>query len=473
MNCQRQGDTCDYSIRLNWEGRTKRKPAHATLRTGLLAGSIAASIVGKEERHNTTGQFESVRISSTSEHSNQTPPPWALGSDSMSSYPAPRTLPTERTRSFSSISSGGQQQVPGPAIYPRTFPGNDPSHLPQDSARGARDEITRLPPSVRTIQPGSTSPYPSPSDSSIASPGIIPLSFQQASQTATPASYTPRPQFQNPFSPLPVYTQRPLVTVGEYDHHSKRIETASQHPQHEAPDMLQPMHCAEVTTRTADSHQLNPPPGTTLLSPTTDSSDTTSDEACQASQQQAQRSHGHSTIPQTQAQTRLHRVSVQSLLSHSAVDVSLVDPETAYTASLDGFVFYGFDSGRPDLDTNRNDDSQAIEYHVAAIEPPPTSPWSPMTTSSATDSEHDNTRKRVTAVFTKGGYYARPVAINIPRHLRPLPSTLLESQINLLYFYHFLNHTSKILVPHDCANNPFSNVLPASECLYVGLGMLY
>jgi hypothetical protein len=26
VNCQRQGETCDYSIRLNWEGRGKKKP---------------------------------------------------------------------------------------------------------------------------------------------------------------------------------------------------------------------------------------------------------------------------------------------------------------------------------------------------------------------------------------------------------------------------------------------------------------
>jgi hypothetical protein len=26
VNCQREGETCDYSIRLNWEGRGKKKP---------------------------------------------------------------------------------------------------------------------------------------------------------------------------------------------------------------------------------------------------------------------------------------------------------------------------------------------------------------------------------------------------------------------------------------------------------------
>lgn len=32
--------------------------------------------------------------------------------------------------------------------------------------------------------------------------------------------------------------------------------------------------------------------------------------------------------------------------------------------------------------------------------------------------------------------------------------------MNLLYFHHFLNHTARILVPHDCSANPFRNILP-------------
>lgn len=35
--------------------------------------------------------------------------------------------------------------------------------------------------------------------------------------------------------------------------------------------------------------------------------------------------------------------------------------------------------------------------------------------------------------------------------------------MNLLYFHHFLNHTARILVPHDCSENPFRNILPQSN----------
>jgi hypothetical protein len=62
--------------------------------------------------------------------------------------------------------------------------------------------------------------------------------------------------------------------------------------------------------------------------------------------------------------------------------------------------------------------------------------------------------------FEPTGYYAEPVLIHIPRALEPLPAELMDNQMNLLYFHHFINHTGRILVPHDCPENPFRSVLP-------------
>ncbi len=39
----------------------------------------------------------------------------------------------------------------------------------------------------------------------------------------------------------------------------------------------------------------------------------------------------------------------------------------------------------------------------------------------------------------------------------------MENKMNLLYFHHFINHTARILVPHDCEKNPFRQILPGSE----------
>lgn len=117
---------------------------------------------------------------------------------------------------------------------------------------------------------------------------------------------------------------------------------------------------------------------------------------------------------------------------------------------------YGLDSGRPDQDLALNNDHAAIDIN------------------SALDSLHTAGRSESTSpkALSTGsieqdavshGYYASPVPINIPRYLSPLPSTLLENPINLMYFHHFVNHTSRMLVPHDCDKNPFISVLPSSQ----------
>jgi hypothetical protein len=58
-------------------------------------------------------------------------------------------------------------------------------------------------------------------------------------------------------------------------------------------------------------------------------------------------------------------------------------------------------------------------------------------------------------------YYERRVEIWIPWKLEPLPPKLQQNPMNLLYFHHFLNHTARVLVPHDDPHsNPFCTVLP-------------
>jgi hypothetical protein len=119
--------------------------------------------------------------------------------------------------------------------------------------------------------------------------------------------------------------------------------------------------------------------------------------------------------------------------------------------------------GYPDLDTPKNDDSNAI-----MVFSPPVSRENTMTnvkSGSETDFASElgfGARSRDMA-FESGGYYAKPVPIKIPQALEPLPTTLLENRMNLLYFHHFLNHTARILVPHDCEQNPFRMILPASK----------
>lgn len=117
---------------------------------------------------------------------------------------------------------------------------------------------------------------------------------------------------------------------------------------------------------------------------------------------------------------------------------------------------YGLDSGRPDQDLSFNNDHAAIDINYA------------LDLISSREKNQDvpqSTSQHVPEAQAQfcSGYYASPVPINIPRYLSPLPSSLLGNPINLMYFHHFLNHTARMLVPHNCDNNPFVSVLPSSK----------
>ncbi|EMC91054.1 hypothetical protein BAUCODRAFT_80019 [Baudoinia panamericana UAMH 10762] len=145
----------------------------------------------------------------------------------------------------------------------------------------------------------------------------------------------------------------------------------------------------------------------------------------------------------------LRRLSVKSLLSDPSEEVE--KPRIVRTES-NRYTTYGYDHGLPDLDVPRNEDLNALM------------PRSPdMRRASAAVSEVSSSSGEPDArliAFEPGGYYAEPVAVKIPRFLEPLPDELRNNPMNLLYFHHFINHTGRIMVPHDCPENPFRGVLP-------------
>ena len=120
---------------------------------------------------------------------------------------------------------------------------------------------------------------------------------------------------------------------------------------------------------------------------------------------------------------------------------------------------YGHDRGQPDFDIPRNNDANAISEQT----PSEHSDFASWLEAEFEDPSFGFGTVSREQVFAAGGYYASPVPIKIPRKLEPLPSTLIENPMNLLYFHHCLNHTANILLPHDCAEHPFKTILPKSE----------
>lgn len=173
------------------------------------------------------------------------------------------------------------------------------------------------------------------------------------------------------------------------------------------------------------------------------------------------------TTPNMSAPSDIRRLSVQSLLS-TPYDVKpklgertfpglgpgshdvlarAVTPETA--------TFYGYDSGEPDKDIGLSDDAKAIMG------------YSPSDFKGGHESASEGmTRESYPSDFGFGmretrNYYERRVEVWISKELEPLPPKLRQNPMNLLYFHHFLNHTARVLVPHDDPqSNPFRTVLP-------------
>ncbi|KAF2280749.1 C6 zinc finger domain-containing protein [Westerdykella ornata] len=165
------------------------------------------------------------------------------------------------------------------------------------------------------------------------------------------------------------------------------------------------------------------------------------------------------TLPKQPASTFFTadpRLSVQALLARPSDDrfraytpESLPDEQTPVRDH--GTTTYGYDRGCPDLDIPKNDDDNAITMFTPPSETMDYEDGGPYGIA--------ETRAKHMA-FSKGGYYANPVPIVIPKSLEPLPPLLVENPMNLIYFHHFLNHTARILVPHDCEKNPFRHILP-------------
>ncbi|KAL0939041.1 C6 zinc finger protein [Colletotrichum truncatum] len=122
--------------------------------------------------------------------------------------------------------------------------------------------------------------------------------------------------------------------------------------------------------------------------------------------------------------------------------------------------FYGYDLGIRDTDIDQNNDFGAISptaSNVKDVFSTSNDGYSDALSLSQSDARYSFS----TLPGVAGGYYDRPVSIWIPRNIEPLPLKLQSNPMNLLPKHHFINHTAKILVPYDDINsNPFRTILP-------------
>ncbi|KAH6612701.1 fungal-specific transcription factor domain-containing protein [Boeremia exigua] len=398
LNCERQGEPCDYNIRLNWGGRTKRDPS--------ASGSTASS-TGSASPYMSTFSF---------------------GDDASQWYPPtldPSNPGSQHSHSLSRSSP----------------PRSGPTAVDPELVRLGQSELHRL---------GSSLEYQQDHfNQTVNGLPVSPAPFQQT-------------QFQTPFE----FSSLSTSAFEALAYSNVGFSSVNADAPLSPPSMLPPRGSAESMYKRHKSSHSAGSPATTLSDaqspytgpptpynpfvtmPLTPNSSVGSEEPTVRSSTD----HQSPAYPPPD----LRRLSVQSLVNStngSSLHECNSEGESRrrYPVMDSVSTTYGYDMGLPDFDTPRNKDDSAI-----AIFSPPIGRREISEDFPFVEAEP---RTRDMA-FGKGGYYVKPVQIRIPKSLEPLPPLLMENKMNLLYFHHFINHTARILVPHDCERNPFRQILP-------------
>ena len=449
LNCQRQGEACDYSIRLNWDGRSKKQadgkpgsqiisfapsgspplepsapsngyPDGAGLARIPSAGSVASSI---PPPINPAATLQEPGLPPIANFGNNLPQPQQDYQGNL--LPAPPLLrnPTWGERPSNGSLSGALPQLRHSMSFGSSYPSPDSGFgspgMP-GGPFGPNGYSTQMPPPMPTSNPlnfqdSVSSPYNgakrvrlSPQTDAFAN---NPTLLQRAgSYGPENMNEGPRVQFHSP-SFFPSYLTNPLTPAASsasisQDNEDRRISVSSLLSEDPEPPS---------SKRTSGSDA--PPTSHAFYESAND--------------------------PVEQAPPRRGSLH-QRMISYSETET------------------YGHDRGSPDFDIPRNNDAMAI----SGMSPSEHSDFGSWLETEFEDSSFGFGIASREQVFAKGGYYSSPVPIKIPRKLEPLPTTLSENPMNLLYFHHFLNHTARILVPHDCPENPFKTILPKSRYTY-------
>ncbi|KAK4539528.1 hypothetical protein LTR36_010873 [Oleoguttula mirabilis] len=402
-NCGKTGEVCDYSIKLNWGGRSKRDQDGAPTEPGsfTFVTSPNAASLSKTERNGREHVFSAQHIAT-----------------------APRRPLSREASSLSTPGStpGGEGTPLDPQLY------LTPRHSYQHERR---------PPALGGL------PHPLPFDRAFQdSPGSAERSPPTSAPLGEEFRWSPQHSAKRArLSPTRSTPHPQLSPTRSTPHPQLSPNRSTPHPQ-PSPVFAVPQYPAQLEQSPASTHFTPHSISSIVNTPATPGSSIHS---------------GSSPYPpqpatlQVQEPPDLRRLSVKSLLSDPSEESEKERPRSPRSESR--YRTYGYDHGLQDLDIPHNDDTRILLPQSPDMRRP-----SAAVSEVSTSSNSEPDAKLI--AFEPGGYYARPVPIKIPRFLEPLPDELLRNQMNLLYFHHFINHTGRIMVPHDCPENPFRGVLP-------------
>ncbi|PSR99418.1 fungal-specific transcription factor domain-domain-containing protein [Coniella lustricola] len=397
-NCQRTGEACDYSIRLNWEGRKKKNPGFETILGHSPSESSASSLPPprrpSDARSNSSRATEDHRSplsATTPQTADDVTIPRSEPQATPPIQPSSRPVVFSGHLSINKLENGGQASLSSPDLASPIF------SLP----RPPNNSITRV--CIDSNQAGAARQRPSkrlrysvdldaPRQSPQASPHVT------ASTNPSAAASSPGLFATNPTS----------ASVGSLD---SPLTPAASSPYSEDGSM-RATGFRQMALSSPDAHRmsvsslLSGPPGP--------------------------------AGPIHYAPPSQRTVNAKKNLCLS--DVAM---------------YYGLDPGFPDLDLGPNDDVHGIlDLQMGIIQ-------SECDLKACTGEHSPSVSDGKKNHDTRTGLYKQPLQVRIPRDLEPLPAKLLGNPMNLLYFHHFMNYTAKALVPHDDEqSNPYRHVLP-------------
>ncbi|GME28357.1 C6 zinc finger domain containing protein [Neofusicoccum parvum] len=409
LNCERQGETCDYSIRLNWGGRAKRPQDDQQPPNPFSASAI---------QFPTFDHFSAAPSPPAAHHAR------SRSSTSALATAAPAAAPSPAASSVISASARMQDQA---GISSRSYGGYQ---YPYGGLGGSTTPrgLSAVPvdPRIQSVQSRLGADYPSPSraespfaasplgDAGTASPMLPPLRMNPpaSSPVTAPAEHRTKRIRLSPANDSPVAQSFPSSTRQAFG-----AEAANAAPG--ATDAPSPYSIAPAT-----------PYSSFVGTPLTPGSSVASEESNLRSGSRPL------TVPY-QPSPDPRRLSVNDLLIDNGQPAPTARERTPHYPNLDvnsGTTTYGYDIGQPDLDTPRNDDSGAI-----ALFSPPVSYSGP--NYFASDGAEEQHGRQKSIAFEADGYYAKPVPIKIPKAFEPLPSLLLENPMNLLTLFEIFSRS--------------------------------
>ncbi|KAA8643679.1 Zn(II)2Cys6 transcription factor [Aspergillus tanneri] len=448
LNCRRQNEQCDYSIRLNWGGRTRRRSSvdspgsqssgqSAPFSFALSPPDTQLDSVDAAQLSDSPGALEG----SNGQGQNTENLFWESG--------FAKEMPRE-----SSYPRGLHDIQEYPAVPDKTFKTPHCTHdktsveMSPLSSEAVPDYSSSMPQSLDNV------PYPSPTDTGSSIGSFATLCFSPAA-ISQPISF-----LREPTGVSKQLVRHSLSDGGELSSHhdvcaqsSSTIDTADSYASYSTQS---PSNLLEVFSPYLGKQRIFPPSGVEgnlADHPITSTEDFLSkimNDPLQASDNSSYDHVGEDTSP---------------YLEYACVHMKPNEPNCPTSSQRKWHTYltsvtdnYGLDCGRPDWDLNQNDDHSAIDINYALDLIHPEGACLPASNLSGSQ---EKDVKQNSLDCTSCAYYKFPVPINIPRYLSPLPSTLVQNPINLMYFHHFLNHTARMLFPHDCGKNPFVSVLPS------------